>query len=85
MDARQYNYGVTIHAEFSAGHTVSKAVLIGLGSTTHGFDMGQRLYPAAFSQPLIQTSCRSRHRPMGPIAMMTPFDGTLSPSERKSM
>lgn len=47
MNNRKFSHGGTILAEISAGHTISKAALIGLGSTTHSFDMGQRLYPIA--------------------------------------
>ncbi len=50
MNARQFGQGGTIQAEISSGNTVTKAVLVGLGTTTHGFDMGQRLYPASFTQ-----------------------------------
>ena len=45
LSARKFNYGDTIFAEYSQGQTIAKAALIGLGSVTHGFDMGQRLYP----------------------------------------
>jgi hypothetical protein len=48
MNGRKFSHGSTILAEISPGHTISKAVLIGLGSATHSFDMGQRLYPALF-------------------------------------
>jgi hypothetical protein len=49
MNALKFNYGATIEADVPGQITITKAVLIGLGSTTHSFDMGQRLYPAAFA------------------------------------
>jgi hypothetical protein len=47
MNEVRFNHGATVQAQISAGHTIAKAALIGLGSTTHSFDMGQRLYPIA--------------------------------------
>lgn len=46
----------TIQAEVNGGHTIVKAALVGLGSTTHGFDMGQRLYPVSGSDLTVSGS-----------------------------
>jgi hypothetical protein len=54
MNAVKFSHGATIQAQISADHTIAKAALIGLGSTTHSFDMGQRLIP--FSAPLLTVS-----------------------------
>jgi hypothetical protein len=47
MNARKFSHGGPIKAEVD--DSISKAALIGLGSVTHGFDMGQRFIPVTFS------------------------------------
>jgi hypothetical protein len=43
MNALKFSHGATIQAEFAG--PISTVALIGLGSVTHGFDMGQRFIP----------------------------------------
>gem|GEM_PF-1408924 len=48
--ALQAGYAGTFQIEMADGNAITRVVMIGLGSTTHSFDMGQRLIPLAFSQ-----------------------------------
>jgi galactose oxidase len=48
MNALKFNHETgVVRARVNSDSPIVKAALIGLGSTTHSFDMGQRLYPIA--------------------------------------
>jgi hypothetical protein len=46
----RFNYGATFQIEMADTRTISRVVVIGLSSTTHSFNTGQRLIPLTFSQ-----------------------------------
>jgi galactose oxidase len=48
--ARRFAYGTNFQIEMADTRTISSVAIIGLGATTHSFDMGQRFIPASFSQ-----------------------------------
>ena len=50
ITANRFAYGSSFQVEMADTRTISKLAIIGLGSTTHSFDMGQRYVPASFSQ-----------------------------------
>jgi hypothetical protein len=50
IDAARFAYGTSFQVELADTRAISRVALIGLGTTTHSFDMGQRYYPASFSQ-----------------------------------
>jgi hypothetical protein len=50
IDATQFGYGASFSIEMADTRAISRVAVIGAGSVTHSFDMGQRYYPASFSQ-----------------------------------
>jgi len=50
IDATRIAYGTSFQIELADARPISRVAIIGLGTTTHSFDMGQRYYPASFSQ-----------------------------------
>jgi hypothetical protein len=50
IDAARFGYGTSFQIEMADTRSISRVAIIGLGTTTHSFDMGQRYYPASFSQ-----------------------------------
>ena len=50
MSASRLAHGSPIQLELSDTREIDRIALIGLSSTTHSFNMGQRFYPANFSQ-----------------------------------
>jgi hypothetical protein len=46
----QFGYGATFQIQMADTRTISRVVFIGLSSTTHSFNTGQRLIPLTFSQ-----------------------------------
>jgi galactose oxidase len=48
--ARRFAYGSTFQIEMSSTQTIGSVAILGISSTTHSFDMGQRFIPATFSQ-----------------------------------
>jgi hypothetical protein len=48
--ALRTDYAGTFQIEMADANAIARVVMIGLGATTHSFDMGQRLIPLAFTQ-----------------------------------
>lgn len=48
--AQQAAYAGPFQIEMADANPIARMVMIGLGATTHSFDMGQRLIPLAFTQ-----------------------------------
>ncbi len=46
----QFSYGGTFQIEMADSATIGRVVMIGLSSTTHSFNVGQRFIPLTFSQ-----------------------------------
>lgn len=67
VSALRADYGGTLQIEMADTSAVSRVLLIGVGSTTHSFDMGQRFIPLSYSQS-------------GAILTMTaPASGNIAP------
>lgn len=50
ISGKRFAYGATFQVELADERPISRVALLGLGSTTHSFDMGQRLIPPSYSQ-----------------------------------
>jgi hypothetical protein len=50
IDGTHFGYGASFAIEMADTRAITRVAVIGLGTTTHSFDMGQRYYPASFSQ-----------------------------------
>ncbi len=50
IDDTSFGYDVGFQIEMADGRTISRVAFIGLSTTTHSFNMGQRYVPADFSQ-----------------------------------
>jgi len=50
ISGKRFSYGSSFQIELSDDRTISRVALLGLNSTTHSFDMGQRFVPATYSQ-----------------------------------
>jgi hypothetical protein len=50
ITARRFAWGSNFQIEMADTRTISKVAIMGLSSTTHSFDMGQRYIPASYSQ-----------------------------------
>lgn len=50
ISGRRFAYGSSFRVELADSRTISRVALVGLSSTTHSFDMGQRFVPASYSQ-----------------------------------
>jgi hypothetical protein len=50
IDGAHFAYATSFQVEMADSRAISRVAIIGLGTTTHSFDMGQRYYAASFSQ-----------------------------------
>lgn len=50
IDATHFAYGSSFQVEMADARAISRLAIVGLSTTTHSFNMGQRYYPARFSQ-----------------------------------
>lgn len=50
VSGRRFSYGSSFQIELSDSRTISRVALLGLNTTTHSFDMGQRFIAATYSQ-----------------------------------
>jgi hypothetical protein len=50
ISGKRFSYGSSFQLELSDSRTITSVAILGLNSTTHSFDMGQRFIPATFSQ-----------------------------------
>lgn len=50
ISGKRFAYGSSFQIELSDERNIARVVLLGLGTTTHSFDMGQRFVPATHTQ-----------------------------------
>lgn len=50
IDANRFDFGESFQVELSDTRNIAQVALIGLSTTTHSFNMGQRYVPTTFSQ-----------------------------------
>jgi hypothetical protein len=50
IEGTHFAYGSSFQIEMADARAISRLAIIGLSTTTHSFNMGQRYYPASFSQ-----------------------------------
>ncbi|HTU63977.1 MAG TPA: LamG-like jellyroll fold domain-containing protein, partial [Polyangiales bacterium] len=50
ISGKRFGYGASFQIELADERTIARVALLGLGTTTHSFDMGQRFLPATHSQ-----------------------------------
>lgn len=50
ISGRRFGYGSSFQIEMADTRSIANVAIVGLGSTTHSFDMGQRFIPASFTQ-----------------------------------
>ncbi len=50
IDAARLAHGSSFQVEMDSSETIERVAFIGLSTTTHSFNMGQRYYPAGFTQ-----------------------------------
>ena len=83
VNSRGFSHGASIQLEMDSSASVSRAVLVGLGTVTHSFDAGQRLIPLSYSQSgailTIQTPSSPNVAPPG-YYMLFVLDGAGVPS-----